>query len=235
MATDMVGAVECPAVRLWLGFEPNALMLPPTHAADPAGHDFRAAWERDHYAHYEIWLNKRTAWIAKLEKAQRLEIQRRRNELTVAADAPPRRASLLLGGGGADTANGAGSGGALGPALAPAPALVPAPAPSPSPAPLTDAADVAKAGARGSDNKEGQGSEAEEARGLPSVLSLVRLRRTVVRMRQVRYIDPYQPPISLLCSSSHSLRRTVVRMRPLYSPICSPIYSPLCSSLYSPI
>ena len=99
MAVDLREACECPTMRLWMGFEPNPLMLPPTHAGDPRGYDPQAQWEAHHYAHFNVWMEKRTAWILKLEKAQRLEMKKRRGELN-------------KGGGGAGV--GAGVGGAGG-------------------------------------------------------------------------------------------------------------------------
>ena len=191
MATDVVEAVDCPAVRLWLGFEPNAMMLPPVHAGDAVGYDFHAVWERDHYAHYDSWVQKRVPWIAKLEKAQRLEIKRRRNELT-AGDAPSRRTSatpgatqsmlfsasyrgLVVGGGGAENA----------------------------------AADTAADGKEGSGSGSGSESGSERRR---SIAMLVHLKKNLARLRQVRralLLDPVPVP-ALFPSLSHTSRSHTV-------------------------
>jgi len=188
MATDVIEAVDCPAVRLWLGFEPNAMMLPPVHAGDAVGYDFHAVWERDHYAHYDAWVQKRVPWIAKLEKAQRLEIKRRRNEVT-AGDAPSRRTSatpgapqsmafsasfrgLVVGGGGAENA----------------------------------AADTAADGKEGSGSGSGSESGSERRR---SIAMLVHLKKNLARLRQVRralLLDPVPVPVPVPLSHTRLVR-----------------------------
>ena len=81
MARDLKEACECPTLRLWMGFEPNSMMLPPVSVSDAASFDPRGTWEREHYIHYTLWLEKHTVWVGKLDKAQRLEMKRRRGEL----------------------------------------------------------------------------------------------------------------------------------------------------------
>ena len=58
-------------------------------------HPFNAKsmWEKEHLEHFAIWLTKRNAWIAKLEKAQRIEMKRRRGELIKGA--AEQRAELM--------------------------------------------------------------------------------------------------------------------------------------------
>ena len=70
--------------------------------------DAKSIWEKDHLEHFAVWLSKRTAWITKLEKAQRVEMKRRRGELIKGA--ADQRAELMsaksptsVGGGGLST------------------------------------------------------------------------------------------------------------------------------------
>ena len=73
--------------------------------------DAKSVWEKEHLEHFAVWLTKRTAWIARLEKAQRVEMKRRRGELIKGA--AEQRAEMMsakspssLGGAGSPTRGG---------------------------------------------------------------------------------------------------------------------------------